>query len=128
MSESWRTVPVDGATYPLQTQRLAADQASGARTLLVRFPAGFDRPAAGFYAVGEEFLILRGDLIINGQQLGAGDWVSVPAGTVRRGTASATGAVALAWFAGSPIWHEGEGSGDTGPLVRRQLDGWPFST
>jgi hypothetical protein len=128
VSEAWRTVPTAGAELPLSTQLLARDPGTGSRTLLVRFPAGFAREALVRYDVDEDFLVVSGELMMNGDRFLPGDWVDVPAGTVRGGTRTGTGALAVAWFSGAPVPVLGDGDAKepVPPLRRRELGERPF--
>lgn len=116
-----------GASYPLDTQLLDRDAATGARTLLVRFPPGFERPGTGYYEVDEDFLLLHGELSINGQDFLRGDWVAVPGGTVRAATSSPSGALAVAWFSGRPEWQSASPDAPAGPLRHHRVQERPFA-
>ena len=74
---------------------------------LVRFPAGWERPGPGHYAVPEEFLVLAGELSIGEVTWTAGGYAWIPARRTRTATLSRTGCVAFAWFGGLPRWVPG---------------------
>ncbi len=122
----WRSVPTPGSSLPLDAQLLAKDPTTGARTLLVRFPPGFARPAPGGYDVDEDFLVLAGELSMNGHRFRAGHWVDVPAGTVRARTESAEGALAVAWFSGVPVWRSCDADAPGPALRQHRLGERPF--
>jgi hypothetical protein len=103
----WRSVPMPGASGPVQVARLPT-QLDGAYRVYVRFPPGWSRPGPGHYAVAEEFEVLEGDLAIDGQAWRAGDRVSIPPRLTRVNTRTAGGCLALARFAGEPRWISGE--------------------
>lgn len=107
---------IPGGNPAVHTARLHVDDASRASTLLVRFPAGWERPSAGSYSSAEEFVLLDGTIEMNDITYRAGDWVYVPAGAERRNTVAPGGALALARFAGPARWRPGEGH-DTAPLT-----------
>lgn len=75
----------------------------------MRFPAGWERPDAGSFDVTEEFVILHGALELSGRTWTPGDYGLVPAGARREHTATPGGAVALAYFTGSPRWQAAAG-------------------
>lgn len=74
---------------------------------LVAFPAGWQRLRPGHYSVDEDFLLLQGDLTINGLTWGRDTHGVVPAHTLRQQTQSQHGCVACARFHGRPQWHSG---------------------
>lgn len=105
----WRALGIPGAAPPVQLARLHADALTGASVLLVSFPPGWHRPGTGHYLVGEEFVVLRGDLRVNGERFAAGDWAWAPPLASRAASRSAGGALALAWFSGKARWRDGPG-------------------
>ncbi len=103
----WHSAPMPGSNGPVELARLPQleDQAFRA---FVRFPAGWARPGAGHYVVPEEFLILDGDLSLNGITWNTGGYAWIPARRMRSGSSSAGGCLAFAWFGGTPRWLAGE--------------------
>ena len=103
----WHSAPMPGGNGPVELARLPQldDQAFRA---FVRFPAGWERPGAGHYAVPEELLILDGDLSLNGITWRTGGYAWIPARRMRSGSSSASGCLAFAWFGGMPRWVAGE--------------------
>jgi hypothetical protein len=99
----WRSAPMPGASGPVEIAALPSLR-DGAWRAYVRFPPGWSRPGPGHYAVAEEVRVLKGDLHMNGQSWGPGDWLSIPAGRTRLNTYTTQGCLALAWFAGEPRW------------------------
>lgn len=118
----WRDVPIPGSAPEVSMARLGA-AADGAFSALVRFPPGWGRPGAGVYDVAEELLFLEGRFRISGDTYGPGDYGWLPAGYVRMASASATGALALAWFAGPPVWARAVDAGVTDGVVRDRHPG-----
>lgn len=117
---AWRPFTIPGSGPPVELVRLEVDRADGSSSSMVRFPAGWSRPAAGHYVCGEEFVVLDGELTVSGVVYGPGDRGWIPAGGTRAGSRTATGVLALAWFDGIPTWVEGEGdaaSGERTPLL-----------
>lgn len=119
----WKPFTIPGSGPPVELVRLEVDPADGASTSLVRFPPGWHRPGTGHYACGEEFIVLEGGLTVSGVDYGPGDRGWIPPAVTRRDSRSEAGALALAWFSGSPAWTEGEGdappepSGERTPLL-----------
>jgi len=95
-----RPAPMPGANLPLDLVRL--DSPADRFSILGRFPAGFERTVPGGYAAAEEFLVLDGELELEGRLLGRGDLTVVPAGYPRTGMRSERGCLVLAWFGGLP--------------------------
>lgn len=108
-------VTLPEATSPIGLARLHADPGTGAAVSLVRFPAGWQRPATGHYTTAEEFVLLSGELVISGIHFVAGDCGFLPAFTSREATSSPRGCLALAWFAGTPRWVSGVTDSTTNP-------------
>ena len=106
-SLDWKTVEMPGSNAPVQLAQLprAADDAFRA---FVRFPSGWSRPAAGHYAVAEEFLILEGDLQLNDTTWRTGGYAWIPSRRVRMGSRSESGCLAFAWFMSAPRWIPGK--------------------
>ena len=74
----------------------------------VRFPAGWSRADVGHYAVPEEFLVLEGELGLNGRTWRAGELAWIAAWQRRRDLGSRSGCLVFAWFGGTPRWIPGE--------------------
>ncbi|WP_296601403.1 hypothetical protein [Nocardioides sp.] len=72
------------------------------RRILGRFPAGFERSVPGGYLAAEEFVVLDGELELEGELFGRGTLSVVPAGYPRTHMRSPQGALVLAWFGGLP--------------------------
>ncbi|WP_110241583.1 hypothetical protein [Nocardioides gilvus] len=112
--QPWRTVPMDGANLPLDVVPLA----SGADefVILARFPAGFVRDVAGGYHAAETFLVIDGQLTLEGHDVARGDLTHVPAEQLREDMRTEAGCLALAWFSGAatfvPAGELGVSEGD----------------
>ena len=102
----WQSAPMPGANAAAQIAHLPALADRGFRAF-VRFPAGWERLAPGHYAVAEEFLVLDGELDMNGRTWRAGGYAWIPPGLVRAATGSRTGCLAFAWFGATPRWSAG---------------------
>ena len=103
----WQSAPMPGSSGAVALARLP-DIGDGAFRAFVRFPAGWLRPGAGHYAVAEEFLILSGDLTLDGHTWKAGGYAWIAARRMRTDSRSADGCLAFAWFGGPPRWVAGE--------------------
>lgn len=110
LEQSGVMVPMPGADTPVRSLLLFLDDASRARSLVVRFPAGFSRKESGFYDVGEEIVVLSGHLYVAGLELAAGDWAWLPPGLHRDRLDTTDGATVLAWFSGRNEWRPGSGN------------------
>jgi hypothetical protein len=102
----WRAAPMPGANQPLQLVRLASPR--DRFTIHGLFPRGFERVVPGGYAAAEEFLVLEGELELEGVVYRRGDLTVVPAAYPRTAMRSTGGCRVLAWFAGPPAFvpHE----------------------
>jgi hypothetical protein len=111
----WRGFDIPDGTQPVELAQLRFDSATRATTSMVRFPQGWERPSAGSYTSAEEFVVLEGELRLNGERFAAGEWVYVPKGAIRRDTAAESHVLAFAWFDGPAFWLPGAGD-DTAVL------------
>lgn len=103
-AKGWRSMTLPDASPAVELHRLFLDAATRTTVSLVRFPPGWQRAVTGHYDVGEEFVLLSGDLTVSGVAYAAGDWAWLPPSSVRSASASRTGALALALFTGVPSW------------------------
>ena len=127
--------PVPDSNFPLLTSLLRTDPVTRASCLLVEFPVGWKR-TSGMYSCAEHALVLRGSVILDGEDWSAGHGFIVPAGELRTETYSPDSALAVAWFSGAPLWNSAETggqsksgqdwSGDQGITMRDEVDmqGW----
>lgn len=95
---AWRQVPMDGANAGLDVVPL--ESAPGALTMLARFPAGFARLTPGGYEVSEEFLVVDGEIELEGVTYGRGALTYIPARHLRTRMSAADGCTVLAWWGG----------------------------
>ena len=116
----WQDMPMPDANGPVRLARLNSLTPAHFWALVV-FPPGWQRLRAGHYSVDEDFLLLQGELTINGVQWCAQEHGFVPANTLRDQTQSLRGCVACARFYGRPQWHTG--SAEMAPVasVRHSL-------
>jgi len=109
---------------PAVQMALLPKLADGGFRAFVRFPAGWSRPDVGHYAVAEEFLVLEGELGLNGRAWKAGELAWIPAWERRRDLGTKTGCLVFAWFGGTPRWIPGEPpQAAEGPRNRTSLEG-----
>jgi hypothetical protein len=87
-----------------QAKLLSRDDATGAATAVVRFPAGWAAPGAGSLDTVEELYVLEGSVDLGGRLYEADCYGYLPAGFVRRSLTAPSSAVALLFFAQEPRW------------------------
>jgi hypothetical protein len=97
----WRQGGLGEARAGVEVKRLSTDGETGACSLLVRYPAGWES-AGGALAVDDELLVLDGSLRIGGREYGALAYAHFPAGFATGGWSSSTGAVVLEFFSATP--------------------------
>lgn len=119
---AWRNYPIPGSAPAVTMARLHA-AGDGGFSVLVRFPAGWDRPGPGAYAAAEEVLFLDGAFRMSGADYGPADYGWFPPGYPRVNSSSA-GALALAWFSGPTRWSpcDPSAAGSDAGVVRAR---WP---
>ncbi|MDA0369612.1 MAG: DUF4437 domain-containing protein [Proteobacteria bacterium] len=108
----WSTGLYGSGRSDVAAKTLSFDAASGAATMIVRYPAGWRRDAAHHLDVHEEFLVLDGELAINGRTYTPYCYANLPAGYTRSSASSARGAVVLTMFSGEPHTKEGAAATD----------------
>ena len=99
----WHAGDLDGTRQGVETKTLSVDRDDGAASLLVRYPPGWRLEHRGALAVDEEFLVLDGTLSVGDTHYAEKSYAHWPAGFERGSMASATGAVVLTFFSGSPV-------------------------
>jgi len=115
----WQTGLYGGGRPGVEQRTLSRDEESGAASLIIRVPPGWQRPEPEYLEVDEEFLVLDGSIEISGQVYGKQDYAHLPAGFARTGSQSTNGAVSLTFFSGEP--HERAGSPPAGLFVPSRL-------
>ena len=116
----WAPFDIPGGNAAVQMALLDHDSVTRARTVLVRFPAGWTRGEAGSYVAAEDLVLLEGTLRMNGALWQAGDWAFVPARGLRAQMLTDDGALAYARFLGPAKWLRDEGEG--APFQHRSFD------
>lgn len=90
-----------------QIKVLSVDHETGASSLLMRLPPGFQRPA-GYYTTVEELYILEGDLTIGAAYYKRGLYSYLPAYETQEAWRSEAGCLALVFYNdGPPIFNAG---------------------
>ncbi|WP_170985066.1 cupin domain-containing protein [Roseomonas sp. AR75] len=98
---------------------LSRDEATGALTCIIRYPAGYARGAECLQA-DEEFWVLDGDIAVDGVAYGEHTYAHLPRAMPRSSFASRQGATVLTFFSATPVAQADAGTGyDARRLVRR---------
>lgn len=98
----WAASPVADIRPGAEARVLSRDEETGACSLLLRYPGGWQQPPGQVLAADEEFLILDGALEENGTPYGPFGYAHLPAGHVRGALSAPRGAVAVAFFSAAP--------------------------
>ncbi|MGH2830579.1 MAG: cupin domain-containing protein [Actinomycetota bacterium] len=107
-SLDWTPFDIPGGSAPVQMHVLRDEPATRARTLLVRFPKGWERFESGFYESAEELIVLEGALHLCGITFGSGDWGFVPEKHGRYDMSVDEPTVVFARFFGPARWVASE--------------------
>jgi mannose-6-phosphate isomerase-like protein (cupin superfamily) len=98
----WQAAGADHVRPGTQVKTLSEDGDSGARTELLRYPAGWRLDRPHHLACDEEFYVLAGSLAVGSVTYGEGDYGYLPAGMPRPDMHSAAGASVLTFFESRP--------------------------
>jgi len=121
-SPNWEPFDIPGGTEPVSLVRLRAEPDARAFTLLVRFPAGWKRPAEGSYEAAEDVVFLSGALQINDVTYTEGEWAHMPVGYPRRISIAHEETLAVARFSGPARWRSGLDGASTSEGLHRRLE------
>lgn len=116
----WQPFEIPDSSEPVAMFPLRYETDTRARTLFVRFPAGWKRPVTGYYESGEDVLFISGELEMGGTTYRPGDYGYIPGGRARAGSYARTEVLALARFEGPARWSRGPDTSEE-PLVHRQV-------
>ncbi|MBM3504153.1 MAG: hypothetical protein FJX65_09785 [Alphaproteobacteria bacterium] len=95
---------VPGGLRPgVESRTLSREEATGAATLLMRYPRGWRRGGPEYLTVSEEFLVLDGALLINGERYAKGHFAHFPSGYGRMEALAPDGAVVLTMLSGPAV-------------------------
>lgn len=97
----WRTDLLGGVRAGAEARLLSLDADTGARSLVVRYPAGF-RASVGALGVDDELLVVEGALSIGAHDYREMAYAHLPAGYRTGDWASENGAIVLEFFSGDP--------------------------
>ena len=112
-----------GARPEVETRTLSVEEDASAATVLVRYPAGWRAEGPEYLDGLEEFLVLDGEITINGLTYGPQHYAALPARFVRNSQSSAGGAVLLSMLHGRPDPQAGEPDKPHDPaLLVRHID------
>ena len=95
--------PHDG----VEAKILSQDSSTGAASLILHYPPGFTVDTAHWLAATEEFLVLDGELEMNGRAYAAHAFANLPPGYMRGRIASPRGATLLTFFDRAPAMGKG---------------------
>jgi hypothetical protein len=96
----WRTLPDTAARPGAEVKVLSRDGGSGAVSVILRYPAGWEIGDAHALDTDEEFFVLAGELAIGDIAYSRHDYAYLPAGYPRASMRVAAGADVLTFFPG----------------------------
>lgn len=91
-----------GARPEVRSKLLSIDDTMKDATLIVEYPPGWERSEPEHVTAHEEFLVLSGEIEINGNIYGAQHYGFLPAGYVRQSARSTEGALILTMYYDAP--------------------------
>ncbi len=128
----WETSRLPEPLGVLDCKVLSMDDQTGACSIILRYPAGWVRSQTEHLGSAHEFLVLEGELEINGQAYGLDCYGYLPAGLKRYSTSSERGAVVLTFFDNAPEIYSGRGNmvenPDATAVLYRNLHDMEWST
>lgn len=104
----WEDGLYSGARSDLRSKILSIDEQDTDSTLVIDYPAGWSRTEPHHLTAHEEFLVLEGEVIVDGQVYGPQNYAFLPAGYVRGSHTSPKGAKVLTMFYDAPQEVSGE--------------------
>ena len=113
----WQTGILPGPAGEFQCKPLSMDTESGACSVLLRYPAGWQNAGLMHLSAAYEFLVLDGEFEINDQLYTLDCYGYLPPGCSYRTTSSRNGAVVLAFFDALPVPTQGQGEIAQDPKV-----------
>lgn len=105
---------------------LSIDEKGTDATTIVRYPAGWSRSKPEHCGAHEEFLVLDGEITINGQRYDRHCYGFFPAGYTRDSASTDKGAVLLTMFYDRPDMKDGPGAGFDPKLLIKFIDPKPM--
>lgn len=98
----WNSERIEHIRPGVAVRELSIDATSGAASLTLAYPAGWERGVDEVLDADEEFFILSGELIVGEVSYGRYGYGHLPAGYHRSGMRSPQGAVVMTFFSGAP--------------------------
>lgn len=99
-------LPWESAGIPMlpgvESKMLSRDDETGACSVLLRYPAGWQQDGEVHSTAGEEFYVLDGSMTINDQTYGLDHFAYLPAGYIRSSASSETGCDVITFFDAEP--------------------------
>lgn len=86
----------------VECKMLSRDDETGACSMLLRYPAGWQQDGVLYFEVDEEFYVLDGDLKINDQEYGLDCFAYLPAGYDRSTASTDKGCDVIAFYNSEP--------------------------
>lgn len=123
----WQTGTLGGALTGIETKVLSRDNGSGAASMVLRFPAGWSCAESFHLAAAEEFVVIEGDITVNGVDYSELAYANFPAGHPRNAVSSKSGAVLVSFFDGAPEVVAGESAGAADGFIEKidvLREGW----
>lgn len=108
----WTSEVVAHVRPHAEVRQLSVDERSGASSLIIRYPAGWERDVEERLTADEEFFVLQGSFEVNGVTYGPYGYGHLPVGYVRSGMRSQQGAVVLTFFDRAPESHTTSSHGE----------------
>lgn len=124
----WRAGVLGGALKGVEAKVLSSDNDSGAASMVLRYPAGWSHSETFHLASAEEFVVIEGDLNVNGVEYTELGFANFPDGHPRNAVSSKGGAVLVSFFDGEPEVVAGERPSGAGKGLVEKIDvlreGW----
>lgn len=98
----WTSEAVQHIRPGAMARELSIDRSNGAASILLEYPAGWERPEDEILTVDEEFFVVAGTLILDGVEYSRYGYGHLPGGYHRSGMRSPDGAVVMTFFSGVP--------------------------
>lgn len=114
----WTSFEIPDGNRPVEMCVLRDEPETRARTVFVRFPAGWARDQTGWYPCDEELVVIDGAIEVSGSVFSEREWALIPPRYARAGTSTPDGALVLARFGGAARWTPGEPDSSTGDVLR----------
>ncbi len=106
----WQVCPWSYPGSEARIKILSIDEGNGSCSVLVRLPAGW-RTTSSALKVDEEFLVLEGELTLDGRRMAQDCYAWLPAGTARELAVKDDQTILLAFYSGTPAPGGSGGSG-----------------